>query len=99
MAKPKIQTNHIAFELDSLRSKVHEFRTYLDKTKVSSIHDDNQRHNEIKIQLLILEKLTPILSSLDDLEKKAEKEADVRQSKDIRGDAKLSPLEEGLLED
>jgi hypothetical protein len=88
--------NHIAFELDSLEKKVSEFREYLRNTRIQQIVDDDKRHQEIRIQLLILKELGPIVGSLDDLRKKAETEK-TEKTNDLRGDNVLSPLEEGLI--
>lgn len=90
------KTNHIAFELSSLEKKVSEFREYLHNTRIQNIIDDDKRHQEIRIQLLILKELGPIVGLLDDLRKKAEKDKADAQT-EIRGDNILSPLEEGLI--
>lgn len=88
--------SHIALELKSLDNKIQELRDYLDNTKIKSIADDDKRHAEIKVQLLILEKLGPIVSIVHDLRSKDEEDKG-KASEAIRGDAQLSPLEEGLI--
>lgn len=88
--------NHIALELCSLEKKVAEFREYLDNTQIKSIVDDDKRHGEIKIQLLLVEKLGPIVAQLEELKRKATEDSLLPQ-KEIRGDTQLSPLEEGLI--
>lgn len=96
MAK-QANVNHVALELASLEKKVTELRDYLDSTHLKSIPDDDKRHAEIRIQLLIVEKLGPIVSQLDDLKRKAEKEDASPPPGQVRGDAPLSPLEEGMI--
>lgn len=91
------KTNHIALELKSLESKISEFRTYLDDTKVKHISDYNERHAEIKVQLLMMKELSLLVGQIDVLRKQSEKDIDEKVSQELRGDVPLSPLEEGII--
>lgn len=91
------KSNYIALELKSLESKINEFRTYLDDTKVKHISDFNERHAEIKVQLLMMKELAALVGQLDGLKKQAEKEVEEKATQELRGDVPLSPLEEGLI--
>lgn len=90
------KTNHIALELKSLKRKIDEFREYLDSTKIKHIADYNERHQEIKVQLLMMKELGNIIGQYDLLEKQSEEEPG-KTTQDTRGDIPLSPLEEGLI--
>lgn len=90
------KANHIALELKSLEVKVSEFRSYLDDTKVKHIGDYNERHAEIKVQLLMMKELTSLVGQLDLLRKQAEKEDEIK-AQELRGDVPLSPLEDGTI--
>lgn len=96
MAKQKTG-NYVALELDALEKKISEFRKYLDSTSVRSIADYHERHDEIKVQLLMMKELINILSQYDSLKKQSEKQGDDKQHDPTRGDIPLSPLEEGLI--
>lgn len=98
MAKQKPSGNYVALEIKALESKIAEFRKYLDNTKIANITEYEERHAEIKVQILIMEKLTPIIGQLDNLKKQADKELDDKQAEQTRGDVVLSPLEEGLID-
>lgn len=87
------KNNPIALPLKSYQEKIEEFQEYLDKTKIKSIIDDDKRHNEIKIQVLMMEKLGPLLKELKALLIVQEENND----KDIRGDLELSPLERRVI--
>lgn len=89
----KKKSNPIALPLQSYQSKIEEFQEYLDSTKIKSILDDDKRHDEIKIQVLMMEKLGPLLRELKTLLTVEEEKVD----NDIRGDLELSPLERGLI--
>lgn len=89
--------NHIALELKALERKADELKDYLDKNKFKNIADFNERHQEIKIQLLIMKELGPIVQQLDVLRKQADKTTDDIMPTETRGDVPLSPLEEGLI--
>lgn len=90
------KTNHIALELKALESKIKEFRSYLDDTDIRVITDDEKRHQEIKIQVLLLKELGPILQQYEQLKKQTEKE-DETTTQELRGDVPLSPLEDGTI--
>lgn len=96
MAKQR-SGNYVALELDALEKKITEFRKYLDNTSVRSIADYHERHDEIKVQIIMMKELINILSQYDGLKKQSEKEIDEKQQEQTRGDIPLSPLEEGLI--
>lgn len=85
--------NPIALQADKFERKIEEFQKYLEVNKISGILDYTERHNEIKVQVLIMEKLGPLLRELKAL-KIVEEE---NNGKEIRGDAELSPFEKGLI--
>jgi len=86
--------NPIALQADKFEKKIEEFQIYLQNTKIASIGDSTERHNEIKVQVLMMEKLGPLLKDLKAL--KIIEEAE-QEKKDIRGDIELSPLEQGII--
>ena len=96
MAKAKNSGNYVALELQALEKKISEFRKYLDENNVRNITEYSERHDEIKIQVLLMKELINILSQFDVLKKQAEKEEDDKHQ-ETRGDVPLSPLEEGLI--
>lgn len=90
------RTNHIALELKALERKIQEFRDYLDDVKVKNIADYNERHQEIKVQVLMLKELGPLIGQFESLKKQAEEET-TKAAQETRGDVPLSPLEEGII--
>lgn len=92
------KANNIALELKALERKMQEFRDYLDDNKIKNIVEYNERHQEIKIQILIIEKLGPLTAQFDLLKKQADEDLSASKApNDIRGDVPLSPLEEGII--
>ena len=91
------KTNHIALELRSLENKIKEFRSYLDSTDIRTISEDEKRHQEIKIQVLLLKELGPILQQYEALKKQSDKDDDTPPPQELRGDVPLSPLEDGTI--
>jgi hypothetical protein len=96
MAKQK-SGNYVALELQALEKKIKQFREYLDNTSIKTIQEYEERHAEIKVQLLLMKELINILSQFDSLKKQSEKDDDDKQHDPTRGDIPLSPLEEGLI--
>jgi predicted RNase H-like nuclease (RuvC/YqgF family) len=95
MAKQK-SGNYVALEIEALKKKVAEFRKYLEENNVRNIQEYSERHDEIKIQVLLMKELINIVAQLDNLEKQSAKELEDKQQ-ETRGDVPLSPLEEGLI--
>lgn len=90
----KKTNNPIALQADKFERKIEEFQKYLETNKISNIIDFTERHNEIKVQVLIMEKLGPLLRELKAL--KIVEEAE-QEKKENRGDVELSPFEQKLI--
>jgi len=89
----KKKDNPIALKLKEYENKIDEFQEYLKNTKIKNIADYSERHDEIKVQVLLMEKLGPMMTQLKNLMiVEVEKE-----EQDIRGDLELSPLERRII--
>lgn len=89
----KKKENPIALKLKEYENKIDEFQEYLKNTKIKNIADYGERHDEIKVQVLLMEKLGPMMTQLKNLMIiEVEKE-----EQDIRGDLELSPLERRII--
>lgn len=85
--------NPIALRLKEYENKIDEFQEYLKNTKVKNIADYSERHDEIKIQVLLMKELGPMMQQLKALLVVEEE----KQEGAIRGDLELSPLESGMI--
>lgn len=92
MAK-KIKDNPIALPLEEYESKIKELQEYLKKTPIKTISDYSERHDEIKIQVLVMKELPGMLKEWKLL--LVIEEENKPSSDPIRGDVPLSPLENG----
>jgi len=86
--------NPIALPLQEYESKILELQEYLKKTPVKTIQDPHERHDEIKVQVLIMKELPSMLKELKTLLIMEEEQKD---KDNVRGDVELSPLERGLI--
>lgn len=87
--------NPIALPLKDYADKIDEFQEYLKKTPVKNIVDSAERHDEMKVQILLMKELPSMLKEYKSLMIMEEEQ----KNKDgIRGDAELSPVESGLLD-
>lgn len=89
--------NYISLELKAIEDKMKEFRNYLATTPIKDIKEYGERHDEIKVQVLLLKELSVIAQQYDSIKKQAENELEQKATQDTRGDVPLSPLEEGLI--
>ena len=89
----KKKDNPIALRLKEYENKIDEFQEYLKNTKIKNISDYSERHDEIKVQVLLMKELGPMLQQLKALLVVEES----KQEESIRGDLELSPLESGMI--
>jgi len=85
--------NPIALRLREYENKIEEFQEYLKNNKIKNIADYQERHDEIKIQVLLMEKLGPMMQQLKSLLIIEEEKTEGT----VRGDLELSPLESKMI--
>lgn len=92
MAAQKKKNNPIALPLREYQDKVEEFQEYLKHSPIKSISDSSERHDEIKVQVLMMKELPVMLKELKAL---LIMEEEQKEKDNVRGDVDLSPLEKG----
>jgi hypothetical protein len=96
MAGSKKKPVIIESELNRYDQKIQEFQEYLTDNKLKDIKETEKRHDEIRIQVMMMKELGPMLQVLRDLrETLGSKEEEI--AKNVMGDANLSMSDLGMI--